>query len=65
MTEYSFPPNHKSYSERASEAKTKRQAVLQRVRAQRAQAYKKTVSEWMKDGAIIRGSDLKRRYMAA
>ena len=46
----------------AREAKAKRQAVLGRVRAQRAQAYKKTVAEWIEVGAIIRGSELKERY---
>jgi hypothetical protein len=35
---------------------------LQRVRAQRAQAYKKTVADWVQAGAIIRGSELKKRY---
>jgi hypothetical protein len=46
----------------AREAKARRQAVLHRVRAQRAQRYKKTVSEWIVTGAIIRGSELKERY---
>lgn len=64
MTEYGFPPVQKTYSERMREAKTKRQAVLGRVRAQRAQAHKKTVSELVQTGAIFRGSDLKKRYMA-
>jgi hypothetical protein len=49
----------------AREAKAKRQAVLARVRGQRAQAYKKTVTEWIEMGAIIRGSELKERYQAA
>ena len=43
-------------------AKAKRQAVLERVRAHRAQTYKKTVAEWVQAGAIIRGSTLKERY---
>jgi len=43
-------------------AKARRQAVLQRVRAQRAHAYKKTVAEWRKLGAVITGSELKVRY---
>jgi hypothetical protein len=46
----------------ARAAKAKRQAVLERVRAQRAQSYKKTASEWIEVGAIIRGSELKERY---
>ena len=46
----------------AKAAKAERQAVLQRVRAQRAQASKKSVAEWMKTGGIIRGIDLKERY---
>jgi len=50
------------YSQRIHEAKAKRQAVLARVRAQRAQTHKKTVNEWKRLGAIISGSDLKRRY---
>jgi hypothetical protein len=46
----------------ARAAKAERQAVLQRVRAQRAQVYKKRVSEWIAGGAIMRGSELKERY---
>jgi hypothetical protein len=46
----------------AREAKAKRQAVLGRIRAQRAQTYKKTVVQWIESGAIIRGSELKERY---
>ncbi len=46
----------------ALEAKARRQAVLNRVRAHRAQAYKKTVAEWIQVGAIIKGSELKKRY---
>jgi hypothetical protein len=47
----------------ARAAKAERRAVLERVRAQRAQAYKKpTVQEWIHAGAIIRGSELKKRY---
>ncbi len=43
-------------------AKAERRAVLERIRTQRAQSYKKTVSEWIEVGAIIRGSELKERY---
>jgi hypothetical protein len=46
----------------ARAAKAERQAVLERVRRQRAQAYKKSVNEWVQAGAIIRGSELKKRY---
>ena len=46
----------------AQAAKAKRRAVIQRVRAQRAQAAKKTVAEWVQVGAIFRGSELKKRY---
>jgi hypothetical protein len=49
----------------AREAKAKRQAILERVRGQRAQAYKRTVAEWIEIGAIIRGSEFKERYQAA
>ena len=46
----------------AQEAKAKRQAVLERVRKQRAQAQKRTVQEWMDDGLIMPASKLKERY---
>jgi hypothetical protein len=46
----------------ARAAKAERRAVLERVTAQRAQTYKKTVAEWVQEGAIIRGSELKERY---
>jgi hydroxyethylthiazole kinase-like sugar kinase family protein len=46
----------------ARAAKAARRVVLGRVRAQRAQAQKKTVQELIHAGAIIRGSDLKKRY---
>ena len=46
----------------AQEAKARRQAVLQRVRTQRAAAAKKTAAEWMQEGVIIRASELKERY---
>ena len=51
-----------SISAAAQRAKAKRQAVLARVRAQRVHAYKKTVAEWKQLGAIVSGSDLKKRY---
>jgi hypothetical protein len=46
----------------AQAAKAKRQAVLERVRAQRAHVHKRTVAEWTEAGVIIRGSELKERY---
>ena len=46
----------------ARAAKAERRSVLERVRAQRAQTQKKTVQEWLHAGAIMRGSDLKKRY---
>jgi hypothetical protein len=46
----------------AQEAKAKRQAVLQRVRKQRVQAYKRTVAEGMEEGVLVRASELKERY---
>lgn len=60
MTAYGFPRPQMLKS--VQEAKAKRQAVLQRVRAQRAQAHKRTVAEWMQAGQIIRASDLKTEY---
>jgi hypothetical protein len=63
MTNY-----HKAYTPQspisavARAARAERRAVLERVRAHRAQAYKKTVAEWVQAGAIIRGSELKERY---
>jgi hypothetical protein len=62
MTGYGFPPADRAYSQRVAERKAKRQAVLTRVRAQRAKVYKRTVAEWMQVGAIIRGSELKQQY---
>jgi hypothetical protein len=46
----------------AQEAKAGRQAVLDRVRKQRAVAYKRTVQQWIQVGAIIRASELKKQY---
>ena len=47
MTAYNRTQPQQSRSQAAQEAKAKRQAVLQRVRKQRAAAYKRTVAEWM------------------
>jgi hypothetical protein len=60
-----YPRNHTAddrIARAAQEAKAKRRAVLERVRTQRAQVHKRTVAEWQQVGAIIRGSELKRRY---
>ncbi len=63
MTQYRFPYQQQQVTPQSvQEAKARRQAVLQRVRAQRAQAAKRTVTEWMQDGTIIRASELKERY---
>ena len=62
MTAYGRTTTPASISAAARAAKAERRAVLERVRAQRAQAYKRTVAEWTEIGAIIRGSDLKKRY---
>ena len=62
MTAYKRTQPLQSLSQAAQEAKAKRQAVLQRVRAQRAATYKRTAAEWMQDGEIIRTSELKKRY---
>jgi len=48
----------------AKAAKEKRRAVLERVRAQRAKSYKKSLAQCMQDGTVIRASELKNRYMA-
>ncbi len=62
MTAYRFFSAPPDQSASAREAKTRRQAVLQRVRTQRAAAVKKTVAAWMQEGVIIRASELKERY---
>ncbi len=64
MTQYPLQNNQRGtlLTQRVQEAKTRRQAVLQRVRTQRAAAVKKTVAAWMQEGVIIRASELKERY---
>jgi hypothetical protein len=63
MTHYlTSKPSQSSISAAAREAKAKRRAVVERVRAQRVKAHKRTVAEWIQAGAIIRGSDLKEQY---
>ncbi len=62
MTAYNRYPTLAQQATSAREAKAKRQAVLDRVRKQRAQVAKRTVAEWMEDGVIIRASALKKRY---
>ncbi len=60
MTAYSFPRPEAPKS--VQEAKAKRQAVLQRVRAQRAATYKRTIAEWIDEGVVFRASALKEQY---
>ena len=62
MTAYNRYHSIQHQAPSAQEAKAKRQAVLDRVRKQRAQTYKRTAQEWIQVGAIIRGGDLKKRY---
>ncbi len=62
MTAYKKFQTPKTVAVSVQEAKAKRQAELERVRKQRAAAYKRTVQEWMQDGSIIRASELKKRY---
>ena len=62
MTAYTkIQPPH-TVTHAAQAAKAKRQAVLDRVRKQRAQAQKRTVQEWIQAGVLIRASELKERY---
>jgi hypothetical protein len=50
----------------ARAAKTRRQAVLRRVRAQRAAACKKrSVAHLMQEGLLLKGSQLRDKYAAA
>jgi hypothetical protein len=58
MTAYRFSP-----ARSVQAAKAKRQAVLQRVRKQRAAAYtqKRTAQEWMQEGMLLKASELKKR----
>ncbi len=58
MTAYKRTHPPQSLSEAAQEAKAQRQAVLQRVQMQRAQAYKRTAAAWLQEGVIIRASEL-------
>jgi hypothetical protein len=62
MTEYHIPISEPSpITLAARAAKARRQAVLERVQAQRAKAYtKKTGAKWVQVGTIIRGSELKK-----
>ncbi len=63
MTQYvATPVASSSYAERVQEAKARRQAVLERVRKQWAQAYKRTVADWMNEGLLMPASKLKERY---
>ncbi len=51
---------HKATS--AQDAKAKRRAVLERIRKQRAAAYKRTAQEWIDIGLVMPASKLKERY---
>jgi hypothetical protein len=62
MTAYKRLQTPQTITEAARAAKAKRQAVLERVRKQRAQTYKRTVAEWMDEGVLIPASELKKRY---
>ncbi len=64
MTAYKQKQTPQSLSEAARQAKAKRQAVLERVRKQRAAAQKRTAQEWMQEGSLIRASELKKQYGA-
>ncbi len=55
MTQYRFPKPQIQQTVGAREAKARRQAVLQRVRAQRAVAYKRSIADWMEEGLLMRG----------
>jgi hypothetical protein len=43
----------------ARAAKARRQAVLRRVRTQRAAVHKRTIADWMKEGLVMTGIQLK------
>jgi hypothetical protein len=65
MADYAVSfPEKQLYMKHLQEAKARRQAVLQRVRKQRAQVAKRTVAGWMQDGVVIRASELKERYQS-
>ena len=59
MTQYGFPKPKVQQSAGVREAKARRQAVLQRVRRQRAVAYKRSVADWMAEGLLMRGDTYK------
>ena len=59
MTQYGFPKPQVRQSAGVREAKARRQAVLQRVRRQRAAAYKRSVADWMAEGLLMRGDTYK------
>ncbi len=62
MTAYHRYHAIEQHATSAQEAKAKRQAVLARVRKQRAAAYKRTVADWMDEGLLMPASELKERY---
>ena len=59
MTQSGFPKPHVQQSAGVREAKARRQAVLQRVRRQRAGAYKRSVADCMQEGLLLRGDAYK------
>jgi hypothetical protein len=62
MTAYrAFSTPQATVSAAVQAAKARRQAVLRRVRTQRAALHKRTVADWQKEGLIIRASELKER----
>ena len=59
MTQYGFPKPPRQQNAGVQEAKARRQAVLRRVRRQRAAAYKRSVADWMAEGLLMRGDTYK------
>ncbi len=62
MTAYKRTQPLQSRSDAAQAAKAQRDVILQRIRAQRAQAYKRTAAALMQEGVVSRASELKERY---
>ncbi len=63
MTAYKKIQTPHAVTQAARAAKAKRQAVLDRVRKQRALAHKRTVQDWMDDGLVMTATELKKRYL--
>jgi hypothetical protein len=63
MTQYASSPGVRpAYAKQVQEAKAKRQAVLTRVRKQRAQTQKRIAQAWMQEDLIIRARELKEQH---